>query len=128
MTPKSPQFLSKDSPDAAPLKDAGAGQAPVKGKAPEHDRALVKRMLSGDERAFDEFFETYFPGLYRFAIYRVDNDPLAAEEITQAALCGAMTKIASYRGEAPLFSWLCTFCRHEISAWYERQQRAPAPV
>jgi RNA polymerase sigma-70 factor (ECF subfamily) len=37
-------------------------------------------------------------------------------------------KLHTYRGEAALFTWLCTFCRHEISAWSERQARQPAQV
>jgi RNA polymerase sigma-70 factor (ECF subfamily) len=85
-------------------------------------------MMAGDERAFEEFFSAYFPGVYRFALFRVENDGGAAEEITQAALCAAVAKIASYRGEAPLFSWLCTFCRHEISAYYTRLQKSPAAL
>ncbi|HXI01637.1 MAG TPA: RNA polymerase sigma factor [Candidatus Saccharimonadales bacterium] len=89
------------------------------------DRSLARRVLSGDERAFDEFFEAYFPGLYRFALSRVDRDHDEAEEIAQATLCKAISKLATYRGEASLFTWLCTFCRHEISAHYRRRDRSP---
>ena len=39
-------------------------------------------------------------------------------------LCQALSKLATYRGEAPLFSWLCTFCRHEISKQRKARQRA----
>ena len=45
------------------------------------DRTLARRMLAGDERAFDEFFEGHFPGLYRFALTRLDRDEDAAEEV-----------------------------------------------
>ena len=37
----------------------------------------------------------------------------------------AVTKLATFRGEAQLFTWLCTFCRHEISAFYARARRTP---
>jgi RNA polymerase sigma-70 factor (ECF subfamily) len=90
----------------------------------QSDKTIVRRMLAGDEEAFEQFFETYFPGLYRFAVRRLDRDANAAEEVVQATLCKAVTKLATYRGEAPLFMWLCTFCRHEISAWHSRQQRS----
>ena len=86
------------------------------------DRGLVRRMLAGDERAFDEFFEGYFPGLYRFAMTRLNHNEDAAEEVAQATICKAITKLATYRGEAALFTWLCTFCRHEISAYYKRNK------
>jgi len=87
------------------------------------DKAVVGRLLRGDEAAFDEFFDTYFSRLYRFAVARLDNDPGAAEEVSQATLCKAIAKLATYRGEAALFTWLCTFCRHEISAHYGRHGR-----
>jgi len=79
-------------------------------------------MLAGDERAFEEFFEGHFPGLYRFAMTRLSHNEDAAEEVAQATICKAITKLGTYRGEAALFTWLCTFCRHEISAYYRRNK------
>ena len=92
------------------------------------DKELVKRLLRGDESAFDEFFDHYYPGLYRFSLSRVGGDLGVAEDAAQAALSKAVSKLASYRGEAALFSWLCTFCRHEISAQLARRNRRPDSV
>jgi RNA polymerase sigma-70 factor, ECF subfamily len=95
----------------------------------EHpDRFLVARMVRGDEVAFGEFFESHFPALFRFAMPRVANDAQVAEDVVQAALCRAVRKLASYRGEAALLTWLCTFCRHEISAYFEKVSRVPPMV
>lgn len=93
--------------------------------APIHssDRALVDRLLAGDEAAFDQFFEAHARGLFRFALLRLHRDDHAAEEVVQATLSAAIRKLATYRGEASLFTWLCTFCRHEISAHYKRARR-----
>ncbi len=91
----------------------------------EHkDKRLARRLLTGDERAFDAFFATYFPRLYRFALVRLDMDEDLADETAQAVLCTAISKLATYRGEASLFAWLCTFCRHEIGAQYKARRRA----
>lgn len=79
-------------------------------------------MVAGDEQAFNEFFDGHFPGLYRFALTRLNHDEDAAEEVAQAAICKAINKLHTYRGEAALFTWLCTFCRHEISALYKRNR------
>ncbi len=86
------------------------------------DRGLVRKMLAGDQRAFDEFFDGHFPGLYRFALTRLNHDENAAEDVAQSTICKAITKLKTYRGEAALFTWLCTFCRHEISAFYKRSK------
>ena len=92
------------------------------------DKTLVRRMLAGRESAFDEFFAAYFPGLYRFALGRLSDDPQAAEDIAQRTLCRAIRKLSTYRGEAALFTWLCTFCRHELSAHFQKESRRPATL
>ena len=85
------------------------------------DRELVRRMLAGEEEAFTAFFDGHFPRLYRFALRRMGEDADAAEDVAQSALCKAIARLRTYRGEAALFTWLCTFCRHEISAYYRRR-------
>ena len=92
------------------------------------ERELVRRMLVGDERAFTEFFDGFFPGLFRFALARMGRDEDAAEEVVQATLAAAIPKLGTFRGEAALFTWLCTFCRHEISAFYRRTGKDRATV
>lgn len=92
------------------------------------DKALVARLLGGEERAFEEFFEVYFPRLYRFALSRVEHNADAAEEVVQATMSKVILKLHTYRGEAALFSWLCTFCRHQISAYYKQRNRQPRQV
>jgi RNA polymerase sigma-70 factor (ECF subfamily) len=87
------------------------------------DRRLVKRLLAHDRAAFNEFFDGYFPRLYRFARTRVGDDRDATKEIVQVTLTKAIRKLASYRGEAAFFTWLCTICRHEIADHHERVAR-----
>lgn len=92
------------------------------------DRVLVKRMLAGEEPAFDDFFEDYFPRLYRFALPRVNHDADLAEEVVQATLCAAVIRMKSYRGEAALFTWLCTICRREIGTYFRKRGKGAGPV
>jgi len=86
------------------------------------ERSLVQQMLKGKDEAFDKFFKNYFPGLFRFALARLRSES-DAEEVVQRALCKAVTKLHLYRGEAALFTWLCTFCRHEISAYLKKENQ-----
>jgi RNA polymerase sigma-70 factor (ECF subfamily) len=91
---------------------------------PQEDVEVARQLLAGNEQAFDVFFAQYFPRLYRFARIRLGGDDDAAEEVTQMTLIKGLAKIGTYRGEAALFTWLCSFCRHEIAAWSERAGRA----
>ena len=86
------------------------------------EREMVRRMLGGDEVAFDEFFADSFPRLFRFAVLRL-RDPDAAEDLVQNTLVAAVRHLGSWRGEATLFTWLRTICRREISAWEKRTSR-----
>jgi RNA polymerase sigma-70 factor, ECF subfamily len=92
------------------------------------DRRLVRRMRAGDEAAFEEFFDSYFQAVYRFALARLGQETELAKEIAQATICKAIEKLASYRGEAALFSWLCSICRFEISGHFKRERRSPPQV
>lgn len=87
------------------------------------DKRLVKRLLRGDERAFDQFFDENFSRLYRFALTRLSDDPDAAREVAQITLSRAVQKLHTYKGEAALFTWLCTICRNETSDWLACQGR-----
>ena len=91
------------------------------------EKALVERMLAGDEAAMEEFADEYFPGLYRFALGRLGDRELA-REVVQATVCKALAKLETFRGEAPLLAWLCACCRNEIRMVFRSKQRQPAIV
>ena len=93
------------------------------------DGELVEGLLRGDRRAFEQFFNEYYPKLYRFVKRRMPRDAAAAEDIAQGTLCRALESLRGYRGEAALFTWLCTLCRREMSArWHDTRRHATAPA
>jgi RNA polymerase sigma-70 factor (ECF subfamily) len=89
----------------------------------QDEQRLVRRMLDGDERAFSEFFDGYFARLYRFALPRLNGNADAAQDVAQATLCKAMQKLATFRGEAALFTWICQICRREIADHLRESRR-----
>src|SRR5262245_14441955 len=92
---------------------------------PNADQELVHRLLRGDARAFDEFFNEYYPKLYRFVKRRLPDDPAGAEDVAQGAICRALESLHTFRGEAALMTWLCTLCRRELGArWRAAPPRA----
>ena len=86
------------------------------------DHSLAGRAVRGDDQAFNELFEIYFPRLFRFALRRVADENVA-EDIVQSTLIRAMRSLSSWRGEASLFTWLCTICRHELHDHWQRVGR-----
>ena len=93
-----------------------------------NDRALVDRLLEGDEVAYREFFGDRFPGLFRFALTRLDGDEEQAQEAAQNAFVTAFEKLDSFRGESTLFTWLCGICRYQIHDLRKRESRRPRLV
>jgi RNA polymerase sigma-70 factor (ECF subfamily) len=92
------------------------------------DAELVRRLRRGDEAAFEELFDATFDPLYRFALIRVNRDHELAKELAQATICKGFEKLDTYRGEAPIFNWLCAICRFEITAHFRRLRREPPTV
>jgi RNA polymerase sigma-70 factor (ECF subfamily) len=75
---------------------------------------LVERMRRGEKRAFDQFFETYAQRLAAFAARRSALDAHALEDVVQMTMINAMRGLATFRGNASLFTWLCQICRNQL--------------
>jgi len=92
------------------------------------EMALVRAMLAGDELALEAFGDGYFPGLLRFALARLHGDSDLARDLVQTTVCKALTKLKGFRGEAPLFAWLCACCRNEIAMHFRKKSHRPRLV
>lgn len=97
-------------------------------EAYKDDRKLAARLVKGDERAFDFFVDEYYPRLFRFAFSRVGHDAEVAQDVVQNTFTNVIRKIGNYRGEAALFTWLCGFCRYEISAYWRHKGKRSSEV
>lgn len=87
------------------------------------EQALVARMLTGDQEAYEVFSEHYIPAVYRFAIKRLDGDSQLAKDIVQTTMCKVITKLGTFRGDGPLLGWLCACCRNEIAMHFRGAPR-----
>ena len=87
------------------------------------DRVIARKLLNGDENAFRELFDSFFPRLYRFALIRVNGNRDEAHEMVQQTFCKAFERLDSYRGEASLYGWMCQICRKTITDMGRRRQR-----
>jgi RNA polymerase sigma-70 factor (ECF subfamily) len=92
------------------------------------ERDLVQAVLAGDERAFNRFFETYFPRVYRFALPRVGRNPDVAKDMVQTTLIKALRGLGDWRGDATLFTWLCQICRRQIADHVRSQRRHDSKI
>lgn len=87
------------------------------------DFQLAKRMISGEETAFEEFSDNHIPALYRFALRRLHGDEELTRDMVQSTVCKAIDKLESYQGGAALMTWLCAICRTEIAGYFRKKSR-----
>ena len=85
-------------------------------------RAFARRVLAGDEAAFRELFDQFYPRLYRYALVRLNGNQEAATEIVQQTFCKAIEHLGSYRGEAALYAWFCRICRNTLIDYCRRSK------
>jgi RNA polymerase sigma-70 factor (ECF subfamily) len=85
------------------------------------DRQLARRVLKGEEAAFDTFFSRYYVRAYRYCQRRAADDD--AEEIAMEAIRQAIRRIETYRGEASLMTWIYQIVRRQLSAHYKRERK-----
>ena len=69
------------------------------------DIDLLARLQRGDERAIEELADRYSQHIYKLA-FRYLRNKEDAEEITQDVLLKVSRKVADFRGDAALSSWI----------------------
>jgi len=90
-----------------------------------NEQDLVARMIRGEQRAFDQFFDAYAARLGSFAARRCALDPAAIEDVVQVTMINAMRSLASFRGGSALFTWLCQICRNQLVDIRRKSARQP---
>jgi RNA polymerase sigma-70 factor (ECF subfamily) len=91
----------------------------------EDDRQLVARMLAGEQAAFERFFAAYARRLAAFIARRTPLQAAEIEDTVQTTLIKAIRNLRAYRGEAALYTWLCTICRSELADARRKAARQP---
>jgi RNA polymerase sigma-70 factor (ECF subfamily) len=70
------------------------------------DRTLIARVLAGDASAERTLYDVHVDRVYRLA-YRLAGDADRAEDYTQETFIRGFARLAEFRGESALSTWLC---------------------
>ena len=78
---------------------------PHRGRLDDHQ--LTSLVLAGDPRAEREFYDRHVDRVYRLA-HRLVGDAALAQDYTQETFVRAFDRLAQFRGEAALSTWICS--------------------
>ncbi len=88
----------------------------------ERDRQLVARVLEGDQAAFSEIYDSYFPRVYAFTLKRV-GDPAEAEDLTQETFVPLYRSLPSFEGRSSLLTWTFGIAHNVCSRFFRHCSR-----
>lgn len=91
----------------------------------ETDARLVERARTGDVDAFEHLYRREVGRVYGLCL-RMTADAVRARELTQSVFVRAWDRLASFRGDAKLSSWLHRIAVNEVlvEARTDRRRRA----
>jgi len=92
---------------------------------PAGDRALVARLLAGEEQAFRDCYELHAPRTLSLLV-RMLRDRPHAEEVLQETFVAVFKKVSQYRGDARLATWITGIAvRRALNALRDQSRRLP---
>ncbi len=87
------------------------------------DESIAGLLRAGDEAAWRRVCEDFGAPLYRYCYWLAGANRAGAEDLRQETFLAAVSGIAKYRGEVPLFAWLAGIARHKaVDARRRRRQ------
>ena len=102
-----------------PLRTESVRAEAVPATAPGDDAALVERACEGDAAAFEAIMRRHNRLMFRSA-RGIAGDDAEAQDAVQEAWLSAFTRLAAWRGEAKLATWLA---RIAINAALDAQRK-----
>lgn len=86
------------------------------------EAALIADVLQGDRKAIAEFVLRYSDTIYAFLHRRIDDHAIL-EDICQEVFLVAWSKLASFRGDSSLKTWLCAIAKNKAVDFYRKRIR-----
>ena len=84
---------------------------------------LVAEVLRKDRKATAEFINRYADSVYCYVRRRVVPKIEVADDLVQETFLAAWQNLGTYRGQAPVRSWLLGIARHKVEDYYRRKMQ-----
>lgn len=91
------------------------------------DGKVVKRAQGGDVEAFASIFEEHKGRIYSVCL-RMTNNAAEAEDLTQDAFIQVFRKLATFRGDSTLATWLYRVAVNTVLMHFRKKELRPASL
>ena len=88
----------------------------------ERDMAWVTRVRAGDQAAFSEIYDAFFPRVYAFVFKRI-GDAAEAEDLTQETFVQLYRSLPSFEGRSSLLIWTFGIAHNVCSRYFRHCSR-----
>ena len=95
------------NPSAPPVVRGTAQDDDPQAPEPVNDRELIGRVLAGDPGAERALYDAHVDRVFRL-VYRMAGDLDRAQDWVQETFIRAFDRLAGFRGESALSTWLCS--------------------
>lgn len=84
------------------------------------ESVLIFQLRVGNEKAVERWYSQYVKKLLRFILTKV-SQPRDAEEICQDTFLACLESLPLFKGNASLWTWMCSVARHEIADYFRKK-------
>lgn len=84
------------------------------------DAQLLADLRTGDPRAVEIWFQQYHDRLLRYVLKRISTQK-DAEELVQETFMNCLKHLPLFRGNASVWTWMCSIAHHEVSDYYRKK-------
>lgn len=108
--------------------DTPAVSVPTSLVDPAQERRLVESARTGDEGAIEALYRTYYPVVYRYALFRVGSATVA-EDVTSQVFLGMVRHLPRFTWKGkPFVAWLYAIAQKQVAHHHRSSGRAARTV
>jgi len=110
------QYLGK-----APTVDSEKSNSAISLLIPKHiEVALLSDLKRGLPQAVEQWFKLYKSHITAYVGVKIDSNK-DRDELVQEIFVHSLQQLPLFRGEASLWTWMCSIARHEIADYYRKR-------
>lgn len=85
------------------------------------EEELVRRAQSGDQQAFSDLYESFFPLVHKRVAYLIPAEDV--DDVSQEVFIAMIRSLKTFRGESKFSTWLRVIVNRQIANYYRSNRK-----